>query len=521
VDPTGTKIKFIAFQKDSNVRDGLRLLAALCKKNIVPSSRVDGPLTISRLYNVTFDEALNAVLGYGFKYEVDGDFVRVYTAEEYKKIKEDPERMVHKVITLYYMTADEAIKLITPVLSGAPSAKVTASTPAENSISAAEGSLSGSGGGDDPASNDMIVLFDYPENIERAEAVIREIDARPKQVLIEATIMSATLTEDMRFGIDWNLLNGVGINGFPTNTAGGQGAYVEQEGFAKPFLDGLRVGFSANNVQAIITALENITDTTLLANPKILAVNKQEGSVLIGKKIGYYDQTTQTTTSTTQSVKFLETGTRLVFRPYIGNDGYIRMDIYPKDSDGSLKSNGLPEEITTELRTNVIVRDGETVVIGGLFRDVVSTSRNQVPVLGSLPLVGGLFRGTYDKTDRQEVVILLTPHLIDVPSQTRGEERADDVRRKREGALDALQPLQVAKLAEDAYARAAKYYLEGDTEKAVYNLKCALMLRPTYLEALRLRERIVAETDPEQLKRFDSMVMQKVDEQDAENWMRL
>ena len=94
VDPTGTKITFIAFQKDSNVRDGLRLLAALCKKNIVPTAGVDGPLTISRLYDVTFEEALDAILGFGFKYEQDGDFVRVYTTEQYKKIKEDPTRMV-------------------------------------------------------------------------------------------------------------------------------------------------------------------------------------------------------------------------------------------------------------------------------------------------------------------------------------------------------------------------------------------------------------------------------------------
>ena len=111
---------------------------------------------------------------------------------------------------------------------------------------------------------------------------------------------------------------------------------------------GMSVGFSADNVQAIITALEEVTDTTLLANPKILAVNKQEGSVLIGKKIGYIDTSTQTQTSTSSSVAFLETGTRLVFRPYIASDGYIRMDIYPKDSDGSLKSNDIPDETTTE-----------------------------------------------------------------------------------------------------------------------------------------------------------------------------
>ncbi len=113
----GCVIKFIAFQKESSIRDGLRLLAALCRKNIIPSAGVDGSLNVSRLYNVTFEEALKAVLGIGFKYQQDGQFIRVYTAEEYKKIKEDPDRMVFKIITLYYMTAEEAETLIRPVLS--------------------------------------------------------------------------------------------------------------------------------------------------------------------------------------------------------------------------------------------------------------------------------------------------------------------------------------------------------------------------------------------------------------------
>ena len=255
----------------------------------------------------------------------------------------------------------------------------------------------------------------------------------------------------------------------------GYGTKAETVGFSRPpGTKGLTVGFSSDNVQAIITALENVTDTTLLANPKILAVNKQEGIVYIGRKIGYVSQTTQTQTSTTQSVEFLETGTRLAFRPYIGNDGYIRMDIYPKDSDGALKQNNIPDETSTELRTNVIVKDGETVVIGGLFRDSVITSKDQVPLLGDLPIVGVLFRGTTDTVTREEVIIILTPHIIDEPAETRPEERIDDIRRKREGAKDSLQGIDRAKLAEDAYARAAKYYLEGDVEKAVFNLKLSL-----------------------------------------------
>jgi type II secretory pathway component GspD/PulD (secretin) len=535
----GVLIKFIAFQKDTSVREGLRLLAVYCKKNIVPYSQVDGALTVSRLYNVTFEQALDAILGSKFKYEQDGDFVKVYTTEELKKIREDPERMVHKVITLYYITADEAAKLVQPVLSTA--GKITMTTAAKKTISAgSSGSSSGSsgssgsssglsassGGGDDMALNDMIVLFDYPENVEKAEAVIREVDSRPRQVLVEATIMSARLNEGMEFGIDWNLLSGFPVVGDPCTgglplPTGGVGTNAKASGFATPGTSGLTVGISAGNVQAIITALESVTDVTVLANPKILAVNKQEGSLLIGRKIGYVSATTQNQTSTTQEVTFLQTGTQLVFRPYIGDNGYVRMTIYPKDSVGALsKQTNLPDETTTELMTNVIVKDGQTLVIGGLFRDSTTVTKTQVPVLGNLPVLGSLFRGTIDETQREEVIVLLTPHIIDDPVKADASDRMDDVRLKKAGALKSLQAIDRAKMAETAYASAAKCYLEGDVEKAVHELKIALMIRPTYLEALRLRERIVAETDPEQLKKLDSVVVEKLDEQEAPNWRR-
>ena len=530
VDPTSGLIKFIAFQKDMTIKDSLRLLAALCKKNIVPSAGVEGPLAISRLYNVTFEKALEAVVGNGFKYEQDGDFVRVYTLEEYKKIKENPERMTYKVITLYYITAEEAVKLLQPVMSGAPSAKITATSPAQKSISGSSGNsggggLSSSGGGNDPANHDMLVVFDYPECIERVEAVVRNIDVRPKQVLIEATIMAVRLTEDMEFGIDWNLLAGLPVTSDVITSGSGYGTPVQTYNIAKPLgatgATGLTAGFAISNVRATLTALEEITDTTVLANPKILAVNKQEGQLLIGRKLGYEDTATTTQTGgTTASTAFLETGTRLAFRPYIGDDGYIRMEIYPKDSSGSLQANGKPLEDTTELRTNVVVRDGETVVIGGLFRDSVTTSKSQVPLLGNLPIVGALFRNKKDTVGREEVIIILTPHIVDGSSQTHADKRVDDIRLEREAARNRLSAMDTAKQAEDAYARAAKYYLEGDTEKALFNLRIALIARPTYLEALRLRERIVAETDPEQFKRLDSITTQEVNKQEAEGWSR-
>jgi len=546
----GGKLSFIGFDREKckSIRDALRVLAARFKMNIVPSSSVDGPLTVTSLYDVTFEQALDSVLGYGYKYDIEGNFIKVYTAEEYKKIKEDPDRMIYKVFTLYYISAAEAKNLITPVLSS--DAQIQVSSPAETGISGGTGgssigggSLASGGGGDSLALNDTVVVYDYPEKIEKAEEVIKSIDIRPKQVLIEATILSALLTEGMQLGVDLNFLAGVSLDGTSSTTQVGEtesiltttttpisqvaaGAYagnpIETFGFAATLGSGLRVGITTGNVAAFITALESVTDTTVLANPKILAINKQQGSVLIGRNLGYRSSTTISTggIATEGEVKFLQTGTQLVFRPYIGNDGYIRMDIYPKDSSAEIDNDGVPQETTAELSTNILVKDGETIVIGGLFRDVVITSRSQIPLLGDLPLIGGLFRSTSDSTRREEVIVLLTPHIIEEPEETNSAARMDDVRRRRFGARNELQWAGRARLVEDRYAKAARYYVEGDTQAAMKELAFVLELRPSYLEAIRLKERIIADTTPDEVDMIERIMLDNVEREDSDKWQR-
>ncbi len=518
------------FKKDGTIRDGLRLLGAKCGKNIVWSTGVEGPLPLSRLYNVTPEQVLDAILGNGFRYVQDANFIRVYTADEYKKMREDPERMIFKVFTLYYVSAAEAKKLITPMLSG--NAKVETTTAAQTAFPTGESISVTTGGGDSTAQNDMLMVYDYPERVERVAGLLKEVDVRPQQVLVEATVMAATLTDDSQFGVDWQTISTAATNTVTGGTSvflpptlqtmdKGQKDYVGSSTSGQVTKGGgLTYGVSHDNVAALVKAVEAVSDVTILANPKILAVNKQLGQVYIGAKIGYVNATTQNQTSTTQSVSFLDTGTKLSFRPYIGNDGYIRMDIHPKDSSGTLKENSIPDETAAELVTNIIVKDGETIVIGGLFRDVLKNSRTQVPVLGNLPIIGILFRGTADQVQRQEVMVLLTPHIVDEPSQTRGKDRAEDVRLAREGAVQALQGFDRARIAEDAYNRAAKDYLEGDVEGALFNVKMSLMVRPSYLEARRLKERIMKETDPDKYEKIDSRVQAELESQNAENWQR-
>jgi len=330
-------------------------------------------------------------------------------------------------------------------------------------------------------------------------------------VLIEATILRAMLDEDTQFGIDLSSIGGASIS--LGSTEGIQD--TEFASIVSP--GGLTAVFSIDDVTGFIRALEEVTDTTVLANTKILAVNKQQGSVLIGQKMGYKSQITQTDGGTTTSkVDFLESGTRLVFRPYIGNDGYIRMDIYPEDSTATLNPiTQVPDKLTTELQTNVLVKDGETIVIGGLFRDYVSTTRSQVPLLGDIPFLGALFRGTSDLTQRVEVIILLTPHIIEEPEDTGGDQAQTDIDRKTDGVRKGLQWIGRRKLAEDRYIKAARYYVEGNTEAAIKELEYVLSLRPTYLEAIRLKEKIIAELSPEEAQKMDRIILEAVESEDT------
>ena len=533
-------IQSITFNRDMTVRDALRFLALKYHKNIVPTSGVDGPITIVNLYDVTFEEALSAILGTS-KYEVQGNFIRVYTAEEFEKVKGDRRRMESRIFTLYYISAEEAKTLLTPVISEYGSIEATKAP--EVGVSSGD-DLAVQEGGNSMSLHDVIIMKDYPENVADAEALIVQLDVKPRQVLIEATILSATLTEGMEFGIDLNLMAGLSLSGTAATddivtdsqlSRGGlavppiesitnitNGTPFETSGFASAGANGLRIGISTGEVRVLITALEAITDVTVLANPKILALNKQVGTVFIGQNLGYRSSTTIGSggVATSGEVKFLKSGTKLSFRPYIAADGYIRMDIYPKDSSATKDSDGVPTETTAELSANIMVKDGQTVVIGGLFRDSITASKSQVPLLGNIPFIGELFKGTSDSTVRQEVIILLTPHIIDNLDELEGDKRAADVERKRLGARDALHFLGVGRLATDSYSKAVALYSDGDTAEALTELCWTLNLRPTYFEALRLRERIIRETSPDNTEAIERIMLGAIEREETQNWLR-
>jgi type II secretory pathway component GspD/PulD (secretin) len=532
-------LQTIAFKKDMPIKDALRMLAQMYQKNIVPSAKVDGVVTVTNLYDVTFEEALQAILG-AHKYEIKGNFVRVYTNDEFKA---DKDRFEHAIFILNYINAVEAKKLLTPLLSEFGSIEATEAPKVE--ISSGD-DLSVQEGGNSMSLQDSIVMRDYPEVITKAKSFIKQLDVKPLQVLVEATILSATLTEGLEFGVDLNLMAGTSLDGTAateTIVAGStisrgasaqspiksissvvNGTPMETAGFAKAGINGLRIGISSGDVRAIITALESITDITVLANPKILALNKQVGTVFIGQNIGYRSSTTVSGSgvATSGEVKFLKSGTKLSFRPYITDDGCIRMDIYPKDSSASKDADGVPTETTAELATNIMVKDGQTVVIGGLFRDSVTSSKRQIPLLGDIPLIGELFKGTSDQTVRQEVIVLITPHIISKPEQTDGAARLEDVRRLAYIARQNLTWMSRAKLDEQRYAKAVKLYDEGNLDAALSELETQEVwgIDRNYMDPVRLKERILREKQPDKLNQMERIMLGNLEKEESGKWLR-
>ncbi|MCL4196335.1 MAG: secretin and TonB N-terminal domain-containing protein [Phycisphaerales bacterium] len=492
----------------------LQMLSIQSQRNIIVSKNVSGTVSAD-LYDVTFFEALDAILNSnGYGYVEEGSFIKVYTLEELRAIKEAAKQLVYRRFELSYLNAADASVFVTPLLSEkgtiAVSAEVAPGFKPDES----------DGGGENWASYATMVVHDFPENVEEIARLITELDIRPQQVQVEATVLQSTLNEDNAFGIDWslladvdfldftnplstvdNLLSGAGESGFqpPDNKATAVRSNVGQTQRA----GGLKVGIISDDISIFLRVLDEVTDTTVLSRPRVLAVNRNRGQILIGRRIGYLS-TTSTETSTTQTVQFLDTGTQLIFRPFVGKDGYIRMELKPSVSEGIIRdvtgSDGstftIPDQITQELQTNVVVKDGNTIVLGGLFREETTLTRRQVPFLGDIPIIGAAFKGKEDITRRSEITFLITPSIMrDEVLISEGQRANEMVEDARLGGRNGVLPWSNDRLTNGYNLKAEEAIAAGDSELALYYIDLSLSLKRTQPQVIQMRERLLGKSE--------------------------
>jgi type IV pilus assembly protein PilQ len=467
--------------RNSDLRQVLELLSDQHGLNLVASQTVQGTVT-AKLTDVDADTALDAVLkATGFVARREGDVIYVATPQEFLEIDHAHDHIGTRVYRPNYITAAEMEKLLTPLMTASVGV-ISVSTPAKIGIPANNADA----GGDAFGGAEVVLVQDYESVLKRVDQLLLEVDVRPLQVSIEAMIITVTLDDRNEMGVNFALLedNAVLVSGAPV-----------QELATIPFDGGLKFGFLDSSLAGFIQALETVGDTNVVAAPRVMVLNKQRAEILIGSQLGYVS-TTVTENAATQAVEFLEVGTQLRIRPFISSDGMIRLEVHPELSTGEVNVQAgftLPNKSVTQVTTNIMCHDGATVVIGGLIREDLSSNSTQIPVLGSVPYVGALFRQRNEELSRTETLVVLTPRIVSAhAAAAEGAQGKSDYLRRQDWRYDKMNPLAQRYYGKQYLRKARAAWNAGDASVALRYSNLAIHFDPENLEAMNLRADIAA-----------------------------
>ncbi len=391
---------------DVDIQEALSALAMQREINIVTAPDVSGEISV-HLYEVTLDEALNAIcLAGGFAYYKRGDLYYVSKPEE----GEDPEleNLQMRIFKLKYAEMDK----IQEILSAVPDMRmVKIHEPTKT-----------------------IIVEDIPENIKKIETIISSWDIMPKQVLIEVKVLDVRLTDDMVLGVDWDKILGDAMR---VSTAGFSNAILpDAENVAAAPIGGLGIfsniitGAGTSRQFAVaLDALKTKTTVDALSTPRILAIHGKPAKVQVGGQQGY-KLTTVNQGISTETIEFIDTGIVLDITPYIDDEGNVLLNVQPSITSAALEE-GVPVTKTALVSTWLLAKNGETVFIGGLIQDSKIKVNDAVPVLGSIPGLGILFGRNSRGVDKSELIVLITPRIIDgklnlLDQQTLGKTRKQE-----------------------------------------------------------------------------------------------
>lgn len=311
-----------------------------------------------------------------------------------------------------------------------------------------------------------VAITDLPEKLDQMEGIILAFDEKHREVIIEAKIVQVRLSKNFKFGINWeyiattvrdralnlNMSSGFELLSelpqadtatigrfeqriptrpppFDSRNATHPGGRLFLAGLGKGGEDGL-----GNPYQAVIDALKETGDVNILSSPRIAVLHGEEAKIQVGTNEAYVTSTAvQNTTNVTtaENVNFIQVGVLLKVKPLINEDLYVTMEVEPEVSSVSTflqtaSGNRIPIVRTSNAKTRVMVKDGVTVVIGGLIDRSLNKRISKVPILGSIPILGLPFKRIEDETISAELVIFLTPYIITGDVPTNEESRFKD-----------------------------------------------------------------------------------------------
>jgi len=279
--------------------------------------------------------------------------------------------------------------------------------------------------------NNALVILANPQDYQTIEKAIKQLDILPRQVLIDVVVAEVTLKGEITYGVEWYLKN----RGIET----GRISAIQDFGYTfnpeaalgEAAQKGLSIYYAtlSQSITSLLTALSTKTKVRILSSPTVLATDQQEAEITVGGKVPTLTQTLTTVEAAgqiVQSVQYQTYGIILKVTPRISSGGLVRLDVTQEYTDVSRETYaGLttPAFIERSVKTKLVAKDGQTVVIGGLIQTKVNKVKKGIPLLKDIPLIGFLF-GSWEKTEeRTELIVAITPHVVpEKPKMTIGQE---------------------------------------------------------------------------------------------------
>ncbi len=285
--------------------------------------------------------------------------------------------------------------------------------------------------------NNALVMYATPREYAPIEKALRQLDTAPVQVFLEAVVAEVTLNNSLKYGLQYfyrpNANNVVGLSDatLPISQA--------FPGFSYMFAN-------HSNIQIVLDALENVTHVEVISSPKIMVLNNLTATLQVGDQVPIETAQSVSTTDSSapivNSIQYEDTGVILKVTPRVNRGGVVMMDISQEVSavDPTLSTGGInsPAIEQRKIDSSIAIQDGQTVALGGLISDSKSKGKAGIPFIQDIPLLGNLFRDTNVTHDRTELIVLITPHVVD--SSEKAQAITDELRRKLPTVQTILTP---------------------------------------------------------------------------------
>ncbi|MCP4745858.1 MAG: type IV pilus secretin PilQ [Desulfobacteraceae bacterium] len=399
---TGERIALDFF--DTDIKNVFRILREVSGKNFAIDKDVTGKVTMTLDKPVPWDQVLDLVLRMNQLGMTDeGDIVRIATLETLKR-----EDDLRKAKLAAIKAARDEAKTLEPLITRYfPISYSDAKSDVEPHIKQILTDNRGSVTVDEK--NNQVIVTDTITKIKLAETIVRRIDKVTSQVLIEAKVVEVTKSFSKELGFIWGLTHGPGIiPGMNWSSYTDAAIDVSSEAGSSIGIEFARLSGVPFTLNARLNAIQTTGDGEILSAPKILTLDNKTAKIKQGLEYPYLERDS----SGGSSVKFKNIDLLLEVTPHVTPDNRIALEIYITKNDVADVTDGIPSVSTNEATTELLINDGDTIVIGGIIKKTKTDSRTGFPWLADIPLLGVLFRSDTKKRGDNELLIFMTPQIV-------------------------------------------------------------------------------------------------------------